>query len=96
MDDIAMTVIENRQRSKSNEHRIEALEKSNEAVVALAKSFSAMSQKQEDMDADIKEMKADVRRLADKPGKRWEAAAGYIMAALASGIVGYFLSGLLI
>ena len=36
------------------------------------KSVSAIAQKQTDMDADMKEIKADVKALNGRPARRWE------------------------
>lgn len=78
-------------RSKSNSHRIKAVEDKQDAMTELVQSVAAMAQKQVDMDADLKEIKADVKNITLKPAKRWDnilekallAAVGVLVAYIA-------------
>ena len=58
-------------RSKSNSHRLRAVEEKQDAMTDLVQSVAAMAQKQVDMDADLTEIKADVKNINLKPAKRW-------------------------
>ena len=62
-------------RTKSNTHRLDEVEKRQEDITELVRSVAAIAQKQTDMDADMKEIKADVKALTGKPGRRWESLA---------------------
>ena len=78
-------------RSKSNAHRLDDVEKKltdNEKMLA---SIARLDQRQKDMDTDVKEIKADVKALAGKPAKRWEAIVEKALMAAVTAIVGYVL-----
>lgn len=78
-------------RSKSNMHRLDEVEEKladNEKMLA---SIARLDQRQKDMDTDVKEIKADVKVLAGKPGKRWEAVVEKALMAFVAAIVGFVL-----
>lgn len=77
--------------AKSAHHRLDRLEtevndlqKLTEAVAVTASNVSRLQE-------DITDMKKDVKALAAIPAKRWDQVIGYVMAALASGIVGVII-----
>lgn len=78
-------------RSKSNSHRIKAVEGRQEDMTQLVTSVAAIAQKQQDMDGDVQEIKAEVKAINQKPAKRWEnivektilAAVGVLVAYVA-------------
>lgn len=83
------------QRCKSNSHRLEHLEKQQEAIYSLAASLQVMATEQKHQTETIKSIKDDVVRLEGKvdvleakPGKRWEG----IVDKLVWGIVGAVLA----
>ena len=78
-------------RSKSNTHRLDELERRQEDMTALVRSVATIAQKQTDMDVDVREIKADVKTLAAKPGRRWEAITDKALLAAVTGLVGYVL-----
>lgn len=76
---------------KRHEGRIRDLERRQGDLDKLAGSLSAVAQKQADMDTDLKEIKKDVRILAEKPGRRWETVAEKLIAAVAGALAAYVL-----
>lgn len=87
----AMRVDEAIQQAKSAHRRLDRLEaevndlhKLTEAVAVTAANVSRLQE-------DVTEMKEDVKSLAAVPAKRWDAVIGYVMAALASGIIGVII-----
>ena len=66
-----LTSVEN--RAKSNTLRLDKVEEAQDNMTELVRSVAAIAQKQTDMDADMKEIKADVKAMAAKPGKRWDS-----------------------
>ncbi|MBE6777938.1 MAG: hypothetical protein E7541_00940 [Ruminococcaceae bacterium] len=78
-------------RSKSNTHRLDELERRQEDMAELVRSVATIAQKQTDMDRDVREIKADVKLLAAKPGRRWEAITDKALLAAVTGLVGYVL-----
>ena len=79
-------------RSKSNTHRIDELEKRADDTEKLVTSVAVIAEKQSTMDGDIKEMKGDVKKLVEKPGKRWDGAVDKIIYAILAGVVAYLLA----
>ena len=79
-------------RTKSNTHRIEDLEKRADNTERLVESVARIAEKQSHMENDVKEMKTDVRKLVEKPAKRWDTAVEKIIYAVILAILGYFLA----
>ena len=78
-------------RSKSNTHRLDEVERRQEDMTELVQSVATIAQKQTDMDADVREIKTDVKALAAKPGKRWEGIVDKALLAVVAALVGYIL-----
>ena len=90
-EELAVKVQRVDDRSRSNSHRLDEVEKKltdNEKMLA---SIARLDQRQKDMDTDVKEIKADVKALAGKPAKRWEAIVEKALMAAVTAIVGYVL-----
>lgn len=92
MDDgIQTKIAEIEARSKSNTHRIDDLEADNKALHQLATSVEVLATKQETIEANVTEIKEDVKSLKAIPGGKWEALVKTILTALAGGLVAYAL-----
>lgn len=78
-------------RCKSNTHRIDDLEADNKALHQLATSVEVLATKQETIEANISEIKDDVKSLKAIPGGKWETLVKTILTALAGGLVAYAL-----
>lgn len=78
-------------RSKSNTHRLDEVEEKLADNEKLLASIARLDQRQKDMDADVKEMKGDLKMLTGKPGKRWETIVEKALMAVVAAIVGYVL-----
>ena len=92
MDDgIQAKIAEIKARSKSNTHRIDDLEADNKALHQLATSVEVLATKQEAIEANVSEIKDDVKSLKAIPGGKWEALVKTILTALAGGLVAYAL-----
>lgn len=92
MDDgIQAKIVEIDQRSKSNTHRINDLEEDNRALHQLATSVEVLATKQETIEANVSEIKDDVKSLKAIPGGKWDSLVKTILTALAGGLVAYAL-----
>ncbi len=78
-------------RSKSNTHRLDEMEKRQEDITELVRSVSSIAQKQTDMDADMKEIKADIKSISQKPGRRWETIVEKVLLTAVAALVGWGL-----
>ena len=99
-----MTDVENRltsleQRCKSNGHRLEHLEKQQEAIHSLAASIQVMAAEQKHQTEAINTVREDVSRLDGKvdalemkPGKRWEGLVDKLIWGVAGAILTFLLA----
>lgn len=78
-------------RSKSNAHRLDDVEKRQDNLDKLTTSVSLLAEREERMESDVKEIKSDVKTLAEKPAKRWEAVVEKALLAVVAAVVAYFL-----
>ncbi len=95
-DEMTERLVEVEQRSKSNMHRLDAVEKNQEALNSIATSVAVMAEQQKNISDKVDTIDAKVDTLESKPGKRWEnlvdkllfAVAGAVLAWLAAGVPG--------
>ena len=78
-------------RSKSNMKRLDDMERRQDDLEALATSVSALAARDERVESDFKEIKADVKTLASKPGKRWDAIVDKLVWAVLAAMVAFIL-----
>lgn len=85
-EDLAVKLEAVDQRSRSNTHRIDDLEKDHEALNRLAVAVEVMATKQDVMSESVDRLTGKVEALEAEPGKRWkfvvEKAIYFIVAAL--------------
>ena len=79
-------------RSKSNTHRIDDLEADNKALHQLATSVEVLATKQEAIEANVSEIKDDVKSLKAIPGGKWEALVKAVVTAIVGALVGFALA----
>lgn len=93
MDDgIQAKIAEIEARSKSNTHRITDLEEDNRALHQLATSVEVLATKQETIEANISEIKDDVKSLKAIPGGKWEALVKAVLTAIVGALVGFAMA----
>lgn len=80
------------QRSKSNSHRIDQLEKQQENLEKLISAVAVIAEKQTRLEADVGDIKRDIKTMAEKPGKRWEGVVDKIISAIIAAAMGYALA----
>lgn len=91
-DEIQAKIVEIDQRSKSNTHRINDLEEDNRALHQLATSVEVLATKQETIEANVSEIKDDVKSLKAIPGGKWEALVKAVVTAIVGALVGFALA----
>ena len=87
-------LVELEERAKSNSHRISDLEADNRALHQLATSVEVLATKQEAIEENVNEIKADVKSIKALPGSRWEALVKGVITALIAGLIGFALAKL--
>jgi hypothetical protein len=85
-----LTIVED--RSKSNTHRIDDMEKRQDDLDELVSTVKVLAVREENVENDVKEIKADVKEIAGKPAKRWDGLVDKIVWAVAAAVIAFLLS----
>ena len=80
------------ERSKSNKHRLDAVEKTQSDLSKLVTTVGILATKEEAIETTVKEIKSDVKSLTGKPGKRWEKVVETITTIVVSALIGFVLA----
>ncbi len=80
------------ERSKSNQHRIDELEKRQDNLDDLVGTVKVLADREERVETDVKEIKDDVKSLANKPAKRWDNLVDKIIITVAAAVIGFILA----
>lgn len=79
-------------RSKSNQHRIEEMEKRQDNLDDLVSTVKVLADREERVEGDVREIKGDVKSMKDKPAKRWETIVNNIIWAVVGAVIVYLLN----
>ena len=85
-----LTAVE--ERSKSNSHRIEELEKRQDNLEELTGTVKVLAVREQNVENDVKEIKNDVKALTNKPAKKWENLSEKVILTITSAVVGFILA----
>lgn len=85
-----LTAVED--RSKSNQHRLNEIEKRQDDLEELTSTVKVLAVREENVENDVKEIKNDVKILTNKPGKRWDSLVDKIILTIAAAVVGFILA----
>ena len=98
-EEIAVKVVEIDQRSKSNTHRLDALEGQVDAVNRLATSVEVLVTENKHQTETIKEIKTNVSNLdkkvetiEQKPATKWDSMAEKVLWTLFAAVIGFALA----
>lgn len=80
------------ERSKSNSHRLDDVEKRQDNLDELVGTVKALAVREENVEIDVKEIKTDVKTLTNKSAKRWDSLVDKIILTIAAAIVGFILA----
>lgn len=85
-----LTTVED--RSKSNLHRIDELEKRQDNLDDLVSTVKVLAVREENVENDVKEIKSDVKTLTNKSGQRWDGMIDKIILTIVAAVIGFFLA----
>lgn len=98
LDELVVHVAEIDQRSKSNTHRLNEMGEKIDTLQRLTTAVEVMAMEQKHQTETMEEIKTDVTNLGQKvdiiekkPGKRWDSMVGYVLSALAAGMIAFLL-----
>lgn len=80
------------ERSKSNSHRIDDLEKRQDNLDDLVSTVKVLAVREENVETNVKEIKCDVKSLTNKSGQRWDGLVDKIIMTIVAAIIGFVLA----
>ena len=80
------------ERSKSNTHRLDDLEKRQDNLDDLVSAVKVLSVREENVENDVKEIKNDVKSLTSKSGQRWDSMVEKIICGIVGAVLAYVLA----
>lgn len=80
------------ERSKSNSHRLDDVEKRQDDLGELVGTVKVLAVRERQVEADVKEIKSDVKSLTVKPGQKWEALIMELVKLLVAAVIGFILA----
>lgn len=92
MEDLAVQIERIDQRTKSNTHRIEEIEKDHQALNRLVTAVEVMATKQEGMGKSIDNLVGKVEALEAEPGKKWRFVVEKAIYFVVAAVVGFALA----
>lgn len=91
--EFAEKLVEIDQRSKSNTHRLEAVEKNQEALNSIATSVAVMAEQQKNISKKVDDIDNKVDAIESKPAKRWDSMMDKLIAALVGAFLAWLVTG---
>lgn len=86
-EEIARKIQEVDDRSRSNTKRLNEVELKLQDNSKMLENIARISQRQDDMESDLKEIKSDVKMLTGKPAQRWESIVNTIILGIVGALV---------
>lgn len=80
------------ERSKSNTHRLDDLEKRQDNLDELVSTVKVLAVREEAVENDVKEIKSDVKSINSKAGKRWDSLVDKTILTFAAAVIGFILA----
>ena len=93
-EEMTERLVEVEQRSKSNTHRLEAVEKNQEALNSIATSVAVMAEQQKNISEKVGTVDAKVDTVEGKPGKRWDSLVDTAIWAFAGAFIAWVMAGM--
>ena len=92
MIDIEHRLTQCEDRTKSNTHRLDEMEKRQDDQEALVSAVATMNVRVGVMETTVEEIRVDVKEINSKSGKKWENMGNQLITILTGAVVGYFLA----
>lgn len=80
------------ERSKSNAHRLDEVEKRQDNLDELVSTVKVLAVREEAVESDVKEIKSDVKALTQKPGKKWDSLSDQVIKLVVAAVAGFILA----
>ncbi len=93
-EEMVQKLVEAMQRSKSNQHRLDEVERRQDNLDELVGVVKVLVDREERVEGDVKEIKNDVKKLAQKPAKKWDKLWEAFLTVVVGAIAGFILAKL--
>ena len=90
---MSVRLTETEQRVRSNTRRIEKLEQRQEDLNKLITAVEVLAAREKGVETDVKEIKADVETITQKPGRRWDAMIDRVLYVLIGAALSLLMTG---
>ena len=80
------------ERSRSNQRRIDDIEKRQDNLEELTATVQVLATKEANVEKTVTEIKSDVKELTGKPAKRWDGVVDKIIYSVVAAIAGFILA----
>ena len=74
-------------------HRIEKLEQQQKDLNKLVTAVEVLASREKSVETDIKEIKADVKTITQKSGRRWDAMIDRVLYVLIGAALSLLMTG---
>ncbi|MDD7001023.1 MAG: hypothetical protein PUI35_06570 [Oscillibacter sp.] len=91
--ELSVKLAETEQRTRSNMHRIEKLEQQQKDLNKLVTAVEVLASREKSVETDIKEIKADVKTITQKSGRRWDAMIDRVLYVLIGAVLSLLMTG---
>lgn len=92
--ELSVKLAETEQRARSNMHRIEKLEQQQQKDLnKLVTAVEVLASREKSVETDIKEIKADVKTITQKSGRRWDAMIDRVLYVLIGAALSLLMTG---
>ena len=91
--ELSVKLAETEQRARSNMHRIEKLEQQQNDLNKLVTAVEVLASREKSVETDVKEIKADVKTITQKSGRRWDAMIDRVLYVLIGAVLSLLMTG---
>ncbi len=91
--ELSVKLAEAEQRARSNMHRIEKLEQQQKDLNKLVTAVEVLASREKSVETDVKEIKADVKTITQKSGRRWDAMIDRVLYVLIGAVLSLLMTG---
>ena len=82
------------ERSKSNQHRIDDVERKQNEFGDLVSSVKEIALREQHVENDVKEIQSDVKALTGRPGKKWDSVVDKAITVAVAALITYVFTKL--
>ena len=75
-----------------NSQRLDEMERRQDNLDDLVGTVKVLALREENVEKDVKEIKSDVKELANKPVKRWDNLVSQVITLIVAAFVGFLLA----